>query len=64
MNQLPDARRAIHGRTHDRSYRRSDFDPIDRPARTFLSFHDAVAAVVVGMLAAAVLLHGLDALWL
>lgn len=64
MNSLPDNRRAIHGRTHDRSFRRSDFDPIDRPARPFLSFQDAMAAVVIGALAAAVLLHGLDALWL
>lgn len=30
MNALPDHRRAIHGRTHDRAWHPTDFDPITR----------------------------------
>lgn len=62
MNTLPESRRAVYGRTYSRQYRHSDFDPIERPKRPFLTFQDALAAVLVGVLLTALLLHALDAL--
>jgi len=54
---LPDHRRAIHGRTHDRAWRATDYAPLVRPRQSRIA--DVVAAVAVGVMLAALLWIGL-----
>lgn len=64
MNQLPESRRAVYGRTFSSRWSPAAFDPIERPRESWLRPVDVVGAVVVAALCAALLLHGMDALWL
>lgn len=62
MNALPEHRRAVYGRTFNQRFRHADFDPIERPKRG-LTVTDAAGAVVVAVLLAVLILHGLGALF-
>jgi hypothetical protein len=54
MNRLPEHRSALTGRTFDRSWSPSDFDPIERPSRRE-RVASVVLAVVIGSGIAAML---------
>lgn len=54
---LPAHRRALAGRTWSRAYRPTDYAPIERPAPSRIA--DVVTAVVLGVIAAALLVHAL-----
>lgn len=63
MNRLPDARRAWYGRTHDRTWRPGDYDPVIAYRRRWYSRAIDVAAAVLlgtagGVLLALALSHG------
>lgn len=57
MNALPEARRAIHGRTWASAWRAADFDPIERPWRRRESAADIALAIVLGIAGALALVH-------
>lgn len=59
MNALPDARRAIHGRTHSRSWSAGDMDPIERPRGVSVTERalDVLLAVFLGVVGAVGLVH-------
>lgn len=47
MNQLPEHRRVINGRTFDRTWRAADYDPIERPALLARTARQAETIMVV-----------------
>jgi len=58
VNGLPDARRAIHGRTHSRAWHAGDMDPIDRPSVSLTErAADVLLAIALGVLCAVGLVH-------
>lgn len=60
MNALPDHRRAIHGRTHSRTWRHADYDPVQHyMGRDSAAERIAIAVfvVVTGICGAALTLH-------
>lgn len=58
MNALPEYRRAIHGRTHGRTYRHADYDPIERYAVDDSSrIALAAIAIVSAICGAALFVH-------
>lgn len=48
---LPEARRALYGRTFDRLYRESDYDPIEAPERSARIADLCIAVIAVAVLA-------------
>ena len=55
---LPDARRAIHGRTHNRAWHAGDMDPIERFRVSKVErIADVLAATAIGVLLALLAVH-------
>jgi len=63
MNGLPDARRAIHGRTHSQSWNGGEMNPIERHRGASVTERvlDVLLAVFLGIVGALGLVHWLAA---
>lgn len=60
-NALPDHRRAIHGRTHSRTWRHADYDPIEHHTAPISErISGALFATFLGVVGAALLFHWLS----
>lgn len=61
MSGLPEHRRIVHGRTHSRAWRASDYNPIEHHGASISErVADALLATALGLIGAAIFVHFLS----